>query len=203
MLNFLFYSTGNRRQNIRPAMPSTTHVQPKPKKVIHSSMSSQQPCLIRLRLENLLDASSEHIRIHSYHLHRLIFWRVTSSCFVFFPIGQHVANSGAVRQFVNLFKVLLGDLKRLRGNIGDVLSDQLAGINAGLVDLLKEEAAERFDAGAQECAVEWNVNAFERDRGETALEINGFGFGLCFLGTLSNDFHQMRFDFFEGHLLRK
>lgn len=136
-------------------------------------------------------------------LHNLGFWRITLPCLVSFPIRQDVANSRAVRQPVYVFKVLLGDLKGLRGNVGDILSDQLSGIDAGLMDLLEEEAAERLDSGAQEGAVERNVDAFERDGGEPALEIDGLGFGLCLLGTLSNDFHQMRFDFFQRHLLRK
>lgn len=69
------------------------------------------------------------------------------------------------------------------------------------MNLLEEEAAERLDSRAQECAVERNVDAFERDSGETALEIDGFGFGLGLLGTLPDYFYQMRFDFFEGHFL--
>ena len=52
------------------------------------------------------------------------------------PIRQHVADPRAIRQPVNLLKILLANLKRLGRHVGNVLPDQLARIDRRSIDLL-------------------------------------------------------------------
>ncbi len=96
---------------------------------------------------------------------------------------------GAVRQLEHLFEVLLGNLERLRCDIGNILPDQLTGIDAGFLDLLQQKAAEWLHTGTQEGAVEGHIDAFERDRGESPLEVDRLRFGFGLLGAPANDFH--------------
>ena len=85
------------------------------------------------------------------------------------PVRQDVADPRTIRQLVNLFEIFLGDLKRLGRYVGDVFPHQLAGIDRRPIDLLQQEGSERFHAGAQEGAVEGDVDTFEGDGGEAAL----------------------------------
>ena len=104
-------------------------------------------------------------------------WRsLITTILIFLPIRQHIANSRTIRQFVNLLKVLLGDLKRLSRHIGNVFPHQLARIDRRSVDLLQQERPERFYAGAQESTVEGHINSFEGDGSEAALQVDGLGF---------------------------
>lgn len=88
---------------------------------------------------------------------------------IFFPVGENVADPRAICQLEHLLKVLLGNLKWLGRDVGNILPNQFAWVDAGLVDLLEQEAAERLHAGAEEGAVERYIDAFEWDRGKTAL----------------------------------
>lgn len=88
---------------------------------------------------------------------------------VLIPIRQNMSNARRIRQPIDILEVLLCDLERPRGDIGDVLPDQLARVDGRLVDLAQQEGAEGLDAGSEECAVEWHVDALERDGGEAAL----------------------------------
>lgn len=45
--------------------------------------------------------------------------------------------------------------------------------------------------------MEGDVDAFEWDGGEAALEVDGFGFGFRLLGALLDDFDEVCFDVFE------
>ena len=54
-------------------------------------------------------------------------------------------NTRAVGELVDFFKVLLRKLERLGSNIGNIFANQFAGIDGGLVNFLKQEAAERLD----------------------------------------------------------
>src|ERR1700712_2142103 len=45
------------------------------------------------------------------------------------PVCQNGSNLRRVRQSVHILKVLLGELKRSRGNVGNVLSNQLLWID--------------------------------------------------------------------------
>lgn len=106
-------------------------------------------------------------------------------------------NPRAVRQLKHLFEILLGNLKRLSRDVGNVLSDQLAWINAGLLDLLQQKAAEWLHPGSEECAVEGNINALERDCGKASLELDRLRFGFSLLGASANDLHELSLDLFE------
>ena len=109
----------------------------------------------------------------------------------------------AVRQAIHLLKILLGNLERFGGDVGDVLADEFGRIDAGAVDLLEQEAAEWFDTGSQESAVEGDVDAFEGNSSEAALEVDGFRFGFGLLDAFLDDFDQVGFYFFEGKGLRE
>lgn len=50
-----------------------------------------------------------------------------------------MSDSWRVGESVNILEVFLGDLERTSSDVGNVLFDQLAGINCGLVDLLEKE----------------------------------------------------------------
>ena len=65
---------------------------------------------------------------------------------VLVPILQDVTNARGVGKSVHILEVLLGELEWLGGNVGNVLPDQLAGIDARLVDLLEQEGSEGLDA---------------------------------------------------------
>lgn len=56
---------------------------------------------------------------------------------ILIPISQHIANAWAVRQLVNILKILLRDLKWPSSHIGDVFPDQLRWIDGRAVDLLQ------------------------------------------------------------------
>lgn len=123
--------------------------------------------------------------------------RLPLALFILVPIGKDMPNPGAIRQPIHFFEILSGNLKRLGGNVGDVLPDQLARVDAGAVDFFEEKAAKGLDAGTEECAVEGDVDAFEGDGGKAALEVDGFGAGLGLLGACLDDFYQMGFYLFE------
>ena len=46
--------------------------------------------------------------------------------------------------------------------------------------------------------MEGDVNALERDGGESALKIDGLRFGFGLVGALADDVNEARFDIFEG-----
>ena len=101
---------------------------------------------------------------------------ISTAILIPLPIRQHVADPRTIRQPVNLLKVLLANLKRLSRHVGNVLPDQLARIDRRPVDLLQQERSEGLHAGAQKGAVKGNVDAFEGDGGEAALELDRLGF---------------------------
>ena len=51
--------------------------------------------------------------------------------------------------------------------------------------------------------MEGDVDALERDGGEAALEVEGFGFGFGLLGASTDDFDEVGFDVVEGHGLHE
>lgn len=59
--------------------------------------------------------------------------------FILLPVRQDMSDSWRVGESVNILEVFLGDLERTSSDVGNVLFDQLAGINCGLVDLLEKE----------------------------------------------------------------
>ena len=123
---------------------------------------------------------------------------VVATVLVPLPVRQHTADPRAVGQLVHLLEVLPADLERLRRHVGDVFPDQLARVDGRLVDLLQQEGSERFDAGAQEGAVEGDVDSFEGDGGEAALQVDGLGFRGGLGGAVTDDFDEPGFDAIEG-----
>ena len=123
---------------------------------------------------------------------------VISAILILFPIRQHGADARAVRQFVYLLKVFLAELKRLSRHVGDVFADQLARIDGRPVDLFQQEGSEGFHTGAQEGTVEGDVDAFEGNGGEAALELDGLGFRRCLGCALLDDLDEAGFDVVEG-----
>ena len=71
---------------------------------------------------------------------------------ILIPVGKNVANPRRVGESVHILKVFLCELEWLRGHVGNIFANQLAWIDAGLVDLLEQERSERLDTGTQECA---------------------------------------------------
>ncbi len=122
---------------------------------------------------------------------------------VLLPIGQNIADPRRIRQPIDLLEILPRERERFGRDVGNVFADQLARIDSSLVDFLKQEGAERFDAGAQEGAVEGDVDALERDGGEAALQVERFGLGFGLFGAFADDFDEMGFDVFEGHGLHE
>lgn len=129
--------------------------------------------------------------------------RTVFPVFIFIPVSQHVGDPRRAGQLIHLFKILFCNFKRLSGDVGDVLPDQLAGVDGRLVDLLEQEGPEGLDAGAEECAVEGNVDALERDGGEPALQDQGFRLRFSLLHALIDDLNQMALDVLERHLLHE
>lgn len=117
---------------------------------------------------------------------------------VLLPVGNNIANAGRVGQAVDVLKVLLGKLEGPGSDVGNVFANELAGVNRGLVDLLKQEGAEGLHTRAQEGGVERHVNALEGDRGEATLQVDGLGLGLGLLGALLDDGSEVLLDFLEG-----
>lgn len=113
------------------------------------------------------------------------------------PIRQNIANARTIRQPINLLKVLLRDFKRLGRDIRDILPYQFARVDCRPIDLLEEERAEGFHAGAQEGAVEGHIDAFEGDGGKSAFEFDGLGFGGCLFGGFADDFYKVGFHVFH------
>lgn len=134
------------------------------------------------------------------HLHRR---SLPLTLLVLLPVRKHIPNPRTISEFVNLLEILLGDLERLGRHVGDVFPDQLTRVDRRAVDLLEQEGAERFDAATEEGAVERDVDAFERDGGEAALELERFGFGLGFFGAAFDDLDKVGFDVFQRHLLHQ
>lgn len=126
-----------------------------------------------------------------------------SALFVLLPVGQNGGNARRVGETVNILKVLLGNLEGTGSHVGDVLANQLAGVNGGLVDLLQQEGSERLDTGAQEGTVEWHINTLERDRGETTLQLDRTRLGFGLLDTFLDDTGQMSLDILERHALHQ
>lgn len=122
---------------------------------------------------------------------------------VLVPVGQDVANPRRVGESVDVLEVLFRELERLGGHVGNVLPNQLAGIDAGLVDLLQQERPEWLDARPQERAVEWHIDALEWDGGEAALKFDWLRFGLSLLRTLLDDLHKVLLDVLETHGLHE
>ena len=114
------------------------------------------------------------------------------------PVRQHVADPRAIRQPVNLLKILLANLKRLGRHVGNVLPDQLARIDRRPIDLLQQERPEGFYAGAQKGAVEGDVDAFEGDGGEAALELDRLGFRRGLGGAFADDVDEAGFHVVQG-----
>lgn len=122
---------------------------------------------------------------------------------ILLPIRQDVPDARTVGQAIHILEILLGQLERLRRHIRDVLPDQFAGIDGGLVDLLQQEGPEGLHAAAQEGAVEGDVDALEGDGGEAALEFDGLGFLGRFRGAGLDDLDQVLLDVVERHGLHE
>ncbi|TKW54870.1 hypothetical protein CTA1_24 [Colletotrichum tanaceti] len=90
---------------------------------------------------------------------------------VLVPVGQDRRNLGRVGELVHVLKVLLCDGKRLRGHVGDVLANELGGVDRRLVDLLEKERPERLDTRPQERRVERHVDAAQGNRCKPTLEL--------------------------------
>lgn len=114
-----------------------------------------------------------------------------------------MSDPGGVGETVNILEVLFGDFKRTSSDIGDVLSDQLAGIDCGLVDLLEKEGSEWLDTRAQKGAVEGDVDTTERNGSKATFQYDRLRLRLCLLYALMNYLDKMRFDIVKGHLLHK
>lgn len=113
---------------------------------------------------------------------------------VLVPVGQHLGDPRRVRQSVDILKILSGDLKRLSCHVGYILAHQLAWVNCRPVDVLQQERPERFDARAQESAMEGNVDAAQWDGREASLQLQGLGLRLGELDAFGNDLDQMSLD---------
>lgn len=83
-----------------------------------------------------------------------------------------MSNPGGVGETVNILEILLGDFERTSSDVGDVLSDQLAGINRSFVDLLEKEGPEGLDTGTQEGAVEGHINSTKGNGSKSTLKRN-------------------------------
>lgn len=46
--------------------------------------------------------------------------------------------------------------------------------------------------------MEWNIDAFERDRGKAPLEVDRLWFGFGLFGASTNNFDELSLDLFEG-----
>ena len=73
---------------------------------------------------------------------------------------------------MHVLKALLGKLKGLRGNVRDIFSENFAEVNPGFDYLLYEEWSEEFGSTTEECRVEGDVNAAERNCSETESEFD-------------------------------
>ena len=109
-----------------------------------------------------------------------------------------MSNPWGICQLVNLLKILLGQLERFGGDIGDVFTDQFPRVYAGAVDLLHKEATEGLDTASQEGRVEGDIDALERDDGEAAFELEWLGFGGGEGGAFADDVYKASFDVGEG-----
>ena len=141
-------------------------------------------------------SAMQHSSQYSF-LHNLRLRRLPSTLLVFVPISKDIADPRTIGQFVNFLKIRFRYLERFGGNIGDVFTDELARVNARLVDLLQQKASERLDAGTQECAMERYVNSLERNRCETTLEFKRLWFALGLFGALFDDLDEALFDLFQ------
>ncbi|KAF3401859.1 hypothetical protein F1880_009718 [Penicillium rolfsii] len=128
---------------------------------------------------------------------------VLSALLILFPVGQDGSDTGRVGETVDVLEVLLGDLEGTSSDVGDVLSNELGGVDGGLVDLLEQEGTERLDTGAQESAVEGDVDTLEGNGGEATLQLNGLGLGLGLLDALLDDADQVSLEVLERHALHK
>ncbi|KAI6759681.1 hypothetical protein HG530_010361 [Fusarium avenaceum] len=113
---------------------------------------------------------------------------------VLVPVGQHGTNLGRVGQLVHIFKVLLGQREGLGRHVGNVLSDQLGGIDRCLVDLLEQERSERLDTRSEEGRVERHIDTAERDGSKATLKLKRSGLGQRLLGTAANDLAEVALD---------
>ena len=62
---------------------------------------------------------------------------ISTAVLIPLPIRQDVADPRTIRQPVDLFKILLANLKRLGRHVGNVLPNQLARIDRRPIDLLQ------------------------------------------------------------------
>ncbi|KAI7277110.1 beta subunit of fatty acid synthase [Hortaea werneckii] len=158
---------------------------------------------------NVGESGTPHLPNLLHHNHSYKPWTTAvlpaalGLCLVALPISQDIADAGGVRQTVDVLKVLLSQLEGAGGDVRDVFPDQLARVDASLVDLLEQEGAEGLDAGAEEGAVEGDVDALERDDGEAALELDGLGLGFRLLGALLDDVLQVLLDVLQAHRLHQ
>lgn len=123
--------------------------------------------------------------------------------FILLPVRQDMSDPGGVGETVNILEVLFGDFKRTSSDIGDVLSDQLAGIDCGLVDLLEKEGPEGLDTRTQEGAVEGHVNSPKGNCSKSTLKCNRPGLGFGLLLAFLDDLHQVSLDILQRHALHK
>ena len=122
--------------------------------------------------------------------------------FIGLPVVQYSSDPGAVRQAVDLLEVLLADFEGFGGDIGDVLANKLAWVNACLLNLFKQEAAEGLDARAQEGGVEGHIDALKRDGGNAAVQADRVFLGFRLFCASTNDVDELLAHFFERHALQ-
>lgn len=107
---------------------------------------------------------------------------------------------------VDALGVLLVDLVRDGGQVGDVTTDEKVGVEVRRVDLLRQVGTERHDTGPEVARVERHVDTGERDRREAALESNEAGLGLQvarLLNALVDNLAQVLLDLLDRHGLGK
>lgn len=143
----------------------------------------------------------------SYRLLRVSSWGggggALASLFELLPVGQDMSDAGRIRQLVHFLEVFLRDFEGPRRHVGNVLADQFAGVDGGLVDFLEQERSEGLHPGAKEGTVEGDVDSFQRDRSLTTLKVDRVRFGFGDLHTLMDDAHEMSFEIFQRHRLHQ
>ena len=97
----------------------------------------------KILMEKMIEASSHDkpnnlILYSKQRLQDVVHYCTEESSYnpsILLPIRKNMANPWAIRQLENFFKILLRYFKRFCGDIGNVLSDQLAGVDTCLLDL--------------------------------------------------------------------
>ena len=111
-----------------------------------------------------------------------------------------MTNTRIVSQFVDVLKVLLGELEGFRRHVRDIFSDKHAGANRRLDYLLHKERSEGLDSTTQECRVERDVDAPEGNCGKAALEFDWLRLSFGLLSTLLDNLDELLLGALKRHL---